>query len=113
MKTKLSQITLVFLLVLSVLSGLFTGDVSQVHAQSSRVWSDPINLSNSGGASNPVFIADTTGLLHALWIDELDGYRYVQSADGTTWSSPQNVKFPFETTGALPTLVAGPAKGLI
>ena len=95
MKIKYLYITFVVLIALSIFSGLFVGDVSRGHAQSSRVWSDPINLSNSGASSEPMMVVDTLGVIHALWNDKYDGYRYVQSADGKAWTSPQKVKFPF------------------
>jgi len=111
-KFKILYPTIVLLLVVSLFSGLLFGDVSKGYAQSSRAWSDPINLSNSGGASNPVMVVDESGVMHVLWVDQYEGYKYVQSKDGKEWTSPQVVRFPFDTEGTLPVLVAGPS-GLI
>ncbi len=108
MKSKYSHISFIALLVLSILSGVFTGDVSQAHAQSSRVWSDPINLSNSGGSSNPVLVLDTLGKMHAIWVDEFDGYRYAKSEDGSVWTTSKKVGYPFFSKGLAPLLVPGP-----
>lgn len=108
MKIKYLHVTFVALIALSIFSGMFVGDVSQARAQSSRVWSDPINLSNSGATSNPVLVVDQSGKIHALWVDQFDGYKYAQSTDGKQWSLAEKVKFPFDTKGALPVLVAAP-----
>jgi hypothetical protein len=111
-KFKILYPTIILLLVVSLFSGLLFGDVSKGYAQSSRAWSDPINLSNSGGASNPVMVVDESGVMHVLWVDQYEGYKYVQSKDGKEWKSPQLVKFPFDTAGTLPVLVAG-SRGFI
>ena len=107
MKIKHFHVVIVVLMALSIFSGLFVGDVSQARAQSSRVWSDPINLSNSGGASNPVLGIDTLGVKHVFWLDESDGYQYTESQNGTEWTLPKTVKFPFDTEGTVPKLIPG------
>jgi len=66
-----------------------------VSAQTSQVWSDPINLSNSGGTLDPILIIDTRGVFHAIWVDQFDGYKYTESKDGVNWTSPQTVLYPF------------------
>lgn len=108
MKTKYFHLLSVVLLVCTLLAGLFVGDASKVRAQSSRVWSDPINLSNSGAASNPVFVVDALGLMHGFWVDQFEGYKYVQSADGKEWTLPVKGKFPFNSKGPIPVVLAGP-----
>ena len=107
MKNKIFQITFVAIIALSISLSLFVGDVSKAGAQSSRVWSDPINLSNSGSASNPVLVVDTLGKTHVFWIDEFDGYRYAQSSDGKEWTSSKGVTYPFNVEGTPPVFVAG------
>jgi hypothetical protein len=69
--------------------------VSTVRSQSSNGWSTPLNLSNSGSASDPVIVADSLGLIHVLWMDEFSGFVYVLG-DGTQWSDPRTVDVPFE-----------------
>ena len=56
---------------------------------------------------------DSNGLVHAIWLDAYAGYVYSQW-DGTQWSDPKAVNFPFNVdtrqpnpaTAPLPTLVA-------
>lgn len=78
---------------------LFTSPVFHtvpvVYAQSLQNWSDPINLSNSGSSTDPVMVLDSNGVIHVIWVDAIDGYKYVESADGKVWTSPQNANFPF------------------
>ena len=108
MKVKYFHVTFAALIALSIISGLFVGDVPQVRAQSSRVWSDPINLSNSGATSNPVLVVDRLGKFHAIWTDQFEGYKYAQSADGKEWSQPEKVSYSFVSDGLLPVFVPGP-----
>src|SRR5215216_724598 len=75
------------------------------YAQSVQDWSEPVNLSNSGAASNPSIVADSNGNLHVLWADEFEGYKYVESTDGgTTWTAPVTVKYPFSAKAPPPVL---------
>lgn len=112
MKIKKIQITFVAIIALSIFSSMFIGDVAGVDAQSSNVWSAPINLSNSGASSNPVLVVDTLGVMHAFWIDQFDGYRYSESVDGSQWTLPKTAKYPFDPKGAAPLFLAGP-KGIV
>ncbi len=88
------------------LVSMFFGIVPSSHAQSVQTWSNPVNLSLSGAATNPSIVADKDGVLHALWTDSFSGYKYVESTDGgLTWSSPKDVKFPFNSKGTPPVLM--------
>lgn len=101
--------TIIFLL----LFGMFFGMVKSSRAQSVQGWSKPVNLSMSGAASNPALVADSNGVLHAIWFDRFEGYKYAESADGVTWTSPKTVNFPFyKKTGLAPVLIAD-KKGFI
>ena len=99
-------------IVLLVLSGIFLGFVPAGHAQQVQEWSDPINLSMSGSASNPSVVVDNNGTLHIIWVDQIDGFKYVQSADGVTWTAPETVRFPFSLDAAPPLLLSDP-RGII
>lgn len=112
MKIKHLHNAFIAFIVISIFSGLFMRDVSKSQAQDTQIWDVPTNLSNSGGASNPALVVDTLGVIHVFWIDELDGYRYVESADGKEWSLPKNRNYPFDILGTPPMLVAG-KNGLI
>jgi hypothetical protein len=119
-KIKYLQITLVAILALVISLSSLLGDVPQAYAQSSSIWNEPINLSNSGGTLNPVIVIDSLGVRHVFWIDgtgettEPVTYRYTRSEDGSTWSSPSLVNFPFNTAvgASLPVLLSG-QNGLI
>jgi hypothetical protein len=66
-------------------------------------WSEPLNLSHSGAATNPVMVQDSNGIVHVFWWDEFDGNMYSR-LEGEEWSPPIPVSAPFgENT---PTLVA-------
>jgi hypothetical protein len=66
-------------------------------------WSEPVNLSHSGAATNPVMVQDSNGVVHVFWWDEFDGNMYSR-LDEEGWSPPLLVSAPFgEYT---PTLVA-------
>lgn len=75
-------------------------------AQDDQGWSKPVNLSRSGLATNPMLVIDFRNVLHAIWVDNVDGYKYSQSADGITWTAPQTVKFPFDKKGFPPVMIA-------
>jgi hypothetical protein len=99
-------------LIFLILIGALVGFVPRGYAQSVQEWSEPINLSMSGAASNPSLVVDSRGVLHVIWVDQFDGYQYVESVDGTAWTSPKAVKFPFSSE-ASPPLFLTDAKGLI
>lgn len=61
---------------------------SWVLAQSTNdPWSDPVNLSHSGFASNMAFVIDSNGVGHAVWQNDLGEYIYTR-LDGDQWSAP-------------------------
>ena len=66
-----------------------------VHAQSLQYWSDPVNISNSGSTSDPRIVADSDGVIHVVWVDAIDGYKYAESVDGKVWTPPVKANFPF------------------
>ncbi len=94
--------SLIFLMLIVTLLGL----APMGHAQSIQNWSESINLSMSGSASNPALVVDSLGVLHVVWVDEFDGYKYAQSTDGLTWTSPETVKFPFSKEALPPVFLA-------
>ncbi|MEP0805481.1 MAG: exo-alpha-sialidase [Chloroflexota bacterium] len=94
---------LTFVLILSVF--LLSAPVGR--AQTSLDWSEPVNLSFSGAATNPIVTVDDRGFIHVIWLDAVDGYKYAQSRDGKTFSPAQTVKFPFGPKDPPPVLVPG------
>lgn len=57
-------------------------------------WSAPLNLSNSGAASEPQVVVDSEGAFHVLWRDDFAGFVYT-SGEGGAWSEPVVVAAPF------------------
>jgi hypothetical protein len=103
MKSHKPLLSIFFTLVLTV---SVLASASKSYAQTDQDWSTPVNLSLSGAASNPVMVIDSSGIFHVIWIDEIDGYKYSQSADGVTWSLAKTVKFPFSPKDPPPVLLA-------
>ncbi len=71
-----------------------------LRAQKSALWTEPANLSQSGGASAPVIAVARSGAFHALWWDAIDGSRYARGVISNSvpiWGKPV----------ALPAIVAG------
>jgi hypothetical protein len=66
-------------------------------------WSEPLNLSHSGAATDPVMAVDGDGVIHVFWTDEFDGPMYTRGDEGE-WSPPVPVSVPFE--GYTPLLLA-------
>jgi hypothetical protein len=97
---------------LTIIVGSFLTPVQVSQAQSIQDWSAPVNLSNSGAASNPLLVVDGGGVLHALWADEFDGYKYSSSTDGLSWTPPITVDFPFSPDDYPPVFLVDPG-GLI
>jgi hypothetical protein len=100
------------LLLLLLIGGLF-GFVPQDHAQSVQTWSEPINLSMSGAGTNPSVVVDNNGVLHVLWIDKFEGYKYVESPGGLTRSSPVTMNYPFSIKQAAPPVFLTDTNGVI
>ncbi|RIK30592.1 MAG: hypothetical protein DCC56_09725 [Anaerolineae bacterium] len=95
MKSTLLRISLLTIFLVTLLFGLPRGQVLNVQAQTDSEWSTPINLSNSGASSAPSIVVDSTGVVHVIWKDTLDGYKYTKSTDGVEWTAPIKVSFPF------------------
>jgi hypothetical protein len=102
-KPRIFEIGFLFLLV--VIAVLF-GFVFDSHAQSVQEWTEPVNLSMSGAATKPSMVVDNLGVIHVIWVDAFDGFKYVQSADGLTWSAPVTVNFPFSVNAAPPVMLS-------
>lgn len=75
------------------------------------VWSAPRNLSQSGSASQPHLVVDSSGRANLLWLDEYDGLMAAQGLGGT-WSAPVRLNLPFDEHLETLKLAAGP-NGLV
>src|SRR5512139_375910 len=70
-------------------------------------WSEPVNLSNSGGTTQPHLVVDADGNVNVLWQDEFAGLVAVQGVDGV-WSDPVAIRPLFEDYLPSLKLVANP-----
>jgi len=106
MKKVLLRLISIAIMAISLTSGMMFVNLGKGKAQSIQTWSDPFNLSGSGSSTTPSIVIDREGLIHVIWIDEFDGYKYAQSTDGVAWSSPITVNFPFKPKqDSVPTFV--------
>jgi len=91
------QHSLIFLFIfLAVVMSLNTFIHSVLAQETESVWSDHINLSNSGGASNPKMLIDSSGQVHVYWLDVIDGITYAYRNRTGSWSEPVKALVPFE-----------------
>jgi hypothetical protein len=92
-----ARFTVLTVSVFLVLVLFFTVTVQKAMAQSADVvWDEPVNLSRSGGTTNPHMVIDSSGKIHVIWEDRFEGYFYsFHNID--EWSSPVNVNLPFES----------------
>ncbi len=57
-------------------------------------WTPPVNISKTGGATDPVIVVDTKGVKQAIWVDSYNGYMFAKE-DANGWTTPARVSFPF------------------
>jgi hypothetical protein len=74
-------------------------------------WSEPVNLSQSGAASNPHLFSSKDGKLQALWWDRFDG-MVLSQYDAGTWSAPFYQSLRSDQLTAVPYTLADDAGGL-
>ncbi len=77
---------LIFLLAVIALT--LTGGELTLAQESDEPWSEPVNLSSSRAASDPVIASGPGGVLQAVWWDDFDGLT-TAIYNGATWSEPQ------------------------
>lgn len=56
-------------------------------------WTEPVNVSRSGAASQPAIAVASDGMLHVLWWDSVEGeqYSYTTGLTTTTWTKATSV----------------------
>ena len=92
---KKSRHIFIIILTITMALSIFFDSAQNVLAQTELGWTEPINLSNSGSSTRPLIITDTDGAIHVIWVDKLEGYKYVEKVNGVEWSTPVNLEFPF------------------
>jgi hypothetical protein len=90
----------IYLLVLCSLFFMAVGFITPMlaNAQEEDGWTDPLNLSRSGAATNPQIVIDNQGVVHVMWEDEFAGWVYIRQ-DGEGWGGLSVVNFPFVSQG--------------
>ncbi|MFZ0544848.1 MAG: sialidase family protein [Candidatus Promineifilaceae bacterium] len=69
--------------------------VFRVQAQTAeQEWSQPVNLSQSGAASQPQTVVSSDSVVHIIWLDAFNGFIHTQG-DGENLSAPVQVDLPF------------------
>lgn len=86
-------------IIFGLLAGLiiFLGFALAINVQAQTAeqeWTTPVNLSQSGAASDPITVSSSDERLHILWEDSFNGFVYSQG-DGDTFSEPVAAPFPF------------------
>ena len=99
---KQSKTFLIISIIFALAISTFFVFVPKSLAQAGIGWTDPINLSNSGASTDPLIVVDTNSVVHVIWVDEFDGYKYVESPNGVDWTTPISVSFPFSPEDAPP-----------
>jgi hypothetical protein len=94
MKKAIYAIPVLLLLAWLISLTVLPGSTSLAQTDSST-WSPPVNLSQSGGTTDPLIVRDTQGIIHVAWLDALDGFVYTRS-NGESWSTPSPAEFPFD-----------------
>lgn len=74
-----------------------TPEAPETTATERESWTEPQNLSQSGGARNPLLIVDAAQTMHVIWEDAFDGFTYTRR-DGDVWTAPVTVTVPFSET---------------
>ncbi|MEM7116211.1 MAG: hypothetical protein AAF614_27490 [Chloroflexota bacterium] len=62
-------------------------------------WTQPRNLSRSGATTEPQMVRDSSGIIHMIWRDVVDGFVYTN-----VWREPIPVELPFGTRQFSPDL---------
>jgi hypothetical protein len=96
MKAKYFRAIIIGLMIILLVNTIFFA-VPASPAQSSQTWSNPINLSSAGSSTIPASVIDAAGVIHVVWFDQFDGYKYTASTDGIDWSVPIAKQFPFSS----------------
>jgi hypothetical protein len=89
------------LLLLLVLGQAGTPAIAQ---ETTDTWSEPINLSRSGAATNPQLVVDVAGTVHIFWQDTAAGSYVYSRPEGQGWTEPLVVELPFGTRRVFPDL---------
>jgi len=79
--------------LLLVVLGIGNAAVAQSRADQ---WTEPLNLSRSGGTTEPDSVVDTAGRTHLIWRDVIGTFFYSFEQAGQ-WSEPTAVELPFGT----------------
>ena len=86
--TPMRQKTKIYLIIFIGLIWIFFGVTALTAQEADSEWSEPVNVSQSGAATNPLFLMESDGSQHVIWQDTfIDNYRYIRT-QGNSWSRP-------------------------
>jgi hypothetical protein len=95
----LVKILIVSPLIASLLVALNVSATARAYGEPANTeWTAPVNLSQSGAATKPRLIVDSSGTIHLIWSDSFAGFVY-RHGRGERWSEPVAVAFPFSDSG--------------
>lgn len=92
-RINISLRVLAILFILVTVFGTSKPNPTLAQTEIAPLWSDPVNLSQSGAAGSPLAVVDRDNQVHVVWLDALVGWM-VREYDGDRWSDPQNVNLP-------------------
>lgn len=99
------RLKLAFAAVLLLLCSTWTPTSNALAFQTDRsnedVWSEPLNLSQSGAASQPRLVSTSDGRMQAFWWDSFDGLMTSVYENGT-WSQPAAAPIASENITSTP-----------
>ena len=81
-------------LALFAMWGLYGLGHNAIAQNSDEDWTAPVNLSHSGGSTNPSIVGSADGVIHVVWEDVYASSAYVRGEAGL-WEPPVPVELPF------------------
>jgi hypothetical protein len=94
---RLYYCTAILLLILTMFSSTVLPAKAQgANPEPESPWSEPANLSRSGGTTQPEIFVDAQAGIHVLWKDKFASLVYSTSSDGMNWSPPEALELPFD-----------------
>ena len=82
-------------LIVAAWFALVLGAVPAASQDEATPWSDPVNLSQTGGTSDPRLVTAPSGLRHVVWDVTFADSAY-SFGDGEQWGNPTSIEVPFK-----------------
>jgi hypothetical protein len=62
-----------------------------------ELWEEPINLSQSGAATEPRMVIDANGVIHVVWREDAVNRFFYSREENGKWREPVSLELPFAT----------------